>query len=128
MNLKLKREDFTEDSTIGKLYINDVFHCFTLEDKVRDTKIQNITAIPAGKYEVIISYSNRFKQMMPLLLNVPNFQGVRIHWGNYSKDTEGCILVGNAKKVNFIGNSVAQYKKLFSILKSCKEKIYLEII
>ena len=128
MNLKLKREDFTEDSTIGKLYINDVFHCFTLEDKVRDTKIQNITAIPAGKYEVIISYSNRFKQMMPLLLNVPNFQGVRIHWGNYSKDTEGCILVGNSKKVNFIGNSVAQYKKLFSILKSCKEKIYLEII
>lgn len=128
MNLKLKREDFTEDSTIGKLYINDVFHCFTLEDKVRDTKIQNITAIPAGKYEVIISYSNRFKQMMPLLLNVPNFQGVRIHWGNYSKDTEGCILVGNTKKVNFIGNSVAQYKKLFSILKSCKEKIYLEII
>jgi hypothetical protein len=128
MNLKLKREDFTEDSTIGKLYINDVFHCFTLEDKVRDTKIQNITAIPVGKYEVIISYSNRFKQMMPLLLNVPNFQGVRIHWGNYSKDTEGCILVGNTKKVNFIGNSVAQYKKLFSILKGCKEKIYLEII
>lgn len=128
MKLKLVRETFTEDSTIGKLYINDVFHCYTLEDKVREVKIQNITAIPKGIYEVIISYSNRFKQMMPLLLNVPNFQGVRIHWGNYSKDTDGCILVGDTKKVNFIGNSVNQYKKLFTILKNCKEKIYLEII
>lgn len=128
MELKLIREDFTEDSTIGKLYINEVFHCYTLEDKVREVKIKNITAIPKGKYEVIISYSNRFKQMMPLLLNVPNFQGVRIHWGNYSKDTEGCILVGDTKKVNFIGNSKTQYSKLFKILRNCKEKIYLEII
>jgi len=128
MELKLIREDFTEDSTIGKLYINGVFHCYTLEDKVRKVKIKNITAIPTGKYEVIINFSNRFQQMMPLLLNVPNFQGVRIHWGNYSKDTEGCILIGDSKKVNFIGNSKTQYNKLFAILKNCKEKIYLEII
>lgn len=130
MELKLIRETITEDSTIGKLFINGVFHCFTLEDKVRDVKIKNVTAIPKGRYEVIISYSNRFKQLMPLLLNVPNYEGVRIHWGNYSKDTEGCILVGSTKAVNFIGNSVAQYKKLMTILqKTIKtEKIFIEIV
>lgn len=130
MELKLIRETLTEDSTIGKLFINGLFHCFTLEDKVRDIKIKNVTAIPKGRYEVIISYSNRFKQLMPLLLNVPNYEGVRIHWGNYSKDTEGCILVGSTKAVNFIGNSVAQYKKLMTILQKAikTEKIFIQIV
>lgn len=130
MELKLVRETYSKDSTIGKLYINGVFHCYTLEDMVRPVKIQNVTAIPKGKYEVIINFSNRFKQLMPLLLNVPNYDGVRIHWGNYSKDTEGCILVGSTKGVDFIGNSRQQYAKLLSILKSVisKEKIFIEIV
>jgi|SRR5688572_16260844 len=130
MELKLIRETFTQDSTIGKLYINGVFHCYTLEDRVRDKKIKHITAIPTGRYEIVLTYSNRFKQLMPLLLNVLNYLGVRIHWGNYSKDTDGCILVGSTKGVNMIGNSVGQYKKLMSILlKAIKtEKIYIEII
>ncbi len=128
MRLKLVRETFTEDSTIGKLYVNDVFHCYTLEDKVRDVKIKSITAIPKGKYEVAISFSNRFQQLMPLLLNVPNFEGVRIHWGNYSKDTDGCILLGNTKGVNMIGNSVATYKRFFAMLKKANEKSFLEIV
>jgi len=130
MELKLIRETFTEDSTIGKLYVNGAFHCFTLEDKVRDVKIKSITAIPKGKYEVAITYSNRFQQLMPLLINVPNFEGVRIHWGNYSKDTDGCILVGTTKGVNMIGNSRTAYTKLLTLLKQAlkKEKIFIEII
>lgn len=130
MELKLIRETYSKDSTIGKLYINGVFHCYTLEDMVRDIKVQNLTAIPKGKYEVIINFSNRFKQLMPLLLKVPNYEGVRIHWGNYSKDTEGCILVGSTKGVDFIGNSKQQYAKLLSILKTAitKEKIFIEIV
>lgn len=130
MELKLIRETFTEDSTIGKLYVNGAFHCFTLEDKVRDVKIKSITAIPKGKYEVAITYSNRFEQLMPLLINVPNFEGVRIHWGNYSKDTDGCILVGTTKGVNMIGNSRTAYTKLLTLLKQAlkKEKIFIEII
>jgi hypothetical protein len=130
MELKLIRETYSKDSTIGKLYINGVSHCFTLEDMVRPKKIKSITAIPSGKYEVVITYSNRFKVQMPLLLNVPNFEGVRIHSGNYSKDTDGCILVGSTKAVDFIGNSKAQYAKLLSILKKAisKEKIYIEIV
>lgn len=130
MELKLIRETFTEDSTIGKLYVNGAFHCFTLEDKVREVKIKSITAIPKGKYEVAITYSNRFQQLMPLLINVPNFEGVRIHWGNYSKDTDGCILVGTTKGVNMIGNSRTAYTKLLTLLKQAlkKEKIFIEII
>lgn len=129
MEIKVIRETFTEDSTIGKMYINGKFHCFTLEDKVREQKIQNITAIPKGRYEVILNFSNRFQQQMPLLLNVPNYEGVRIHWGNYSKDTDGCILVGSTKAVNMIGNSRTQYAKLMTELKKATkgEKIFITI-
>ena len=129
MEIKVIRDTFTEDSTIGKMYINDKYHCYTLEDKVREVKVQNVTAIPKGRYEVIVNFSNRFQQLMPLLLNVPNFEGVRIHWGNYSKDTEGCILVGSSKSVNMIGNSRAQYTKLMAELKKATktEKIFITI-
>ena len=129
MELKVIRETFTDESTIGKLFINGVFHCFTLEDKVREKKIQNVTAIPKGRYEVIINFSNRFQQQMPLLLNVPDFEGVRIHWGNYSKDTEGCILLGTTKGINMIGNSRTAYAKFMSVLNkvSKTEKIFITI-
>jgi hypothetical protein len=130
MELKLIRETKTNDSTIGKLYINEIYHCYALEDKEREVKIQNVTAIPKGRYEVIVNFSNRFQQQMPLLLNVPNFVGVRIHWGNYSKDTEGCILLGTTKAVNMIGNSRTAYAKFMSIINkvSKKEKIFITIV
>lgn len=130
MILQLKRKIFTDDSTIGELSIDGVFVCYTLEDKVRDKKIQNVTAIPYGRYEVIINFSNRFQQYMPLLLNVPNYAGVRIHSGNKSTHTEGCILVGSSKSLNFIGNSRATYRSLFARMKKVekKEKIFINII
>ena len=129
MELKLIRETKTNDSTIGKLYINEIYHCYTLEDKEREVKVQNVTAISKGRYEVIVNFSNRFQQQMPLLLNVPNFEGVRIHWGNYSKDTEGCILLGTTKGVNMIGNSRTAYAKFMSVINKVakKEKIYITI-
>lgn len=130
MKLLLKRDTFTDHSTIGQLYVDDVFQCDTLEDKVREAKIQNITAIPSGEYEVVLNWSNRFKQIMPELLNVPNYVGVRIHWGNYDKNTDGCILCGNRTTAkDFIGNSRAAYAKLLSKLKTAtkKEKIFITI-
>ena len=129
MILELKRKIFTDDSTIGEISIDGVFTCYTLEDKVRDVKIQNVTAIPYGKYEVIINFSNRFQQYMPLLLKVPGFEGVRIHTGNKSSDTEGCILVGSSKSLNFVGNSRVTYKSLFAKMKLAakKEKIFINI-
>jgi len=129
MILELKRKIFTEDSTIGEISIDGVFVCYTLEDKVRDVKIKNVTAIPYGKYELAITFSNRFKQYMPLLLSVPNYEGVRIHSGNKSADTEGCILVGSSKSLNFIGNSRVTFKSLFGRIKiaSKTEKVFVNI-
>lgn len=129
MILELKRKIFTDDSTIGELSIDGVFFCYTLEDKVRDAKIYGITAIPYGKYEMIVSFSNRFKQYMPLLLKVPGFEGIRIHAGNKSADTEGCILVGSSKSLNFIGKSRVTYRSLFAKIKLAvkKEKLFINI-
>ena len=113
MKLKLKREPHPE-YTIGKLYIDDIFECFTLEDIIRDVKIKGETAIPYGKYKVIINQSIRFKRALPLLLNVPNFEGIRIHTGNKTADTEGCILVGTMRtKDGMVLNSKIAFDKLF---------------
>jgi len=117
MQLLLKREKSSEFSTIGSLFVDGVFECYTLEDVVRDKKIYGQTAIPAGTYKVSISFSNRFKRDLPILLNVPNYEGVRIHPGNTSADTEGCILVGESRSKDFIGNSKKAFDKLFLKIK-----------
>lgn len=129
MELKLKRIDYTQESTIGELFVNGKFECFTLEDVERKDKIYGKTAIPKGIYQVIISFSPRFKTYMPLLLNVPNFLGVRIHTGNNAKNTEGCILVGKSKGKDVISNSRMAYNSLLEKLKIAekKEKIILTI-
>ena len=97
MELVLTRDSFLPTRTLGKLYIDNVFECFTCEDTVRDAKIPGETAIPKSRYKVVITLSNRFKRELPLLLNVPNFEGVRIHSGNTEADTEGCILCGKTR-------------------------------
>lgn len=94
INLRVERRIFTDDVTIGELYINNELFCYTLEDAVRPEKIYGKTAIPKGEYDVIINMSNRFKKLMPLLLKVPNYEGVRIHSGNTHLDTDGCIILG----------------------------------
>lgn len=127
MKLTLKREHGTKDYTHGKLYIESVYFCDTIEDQERDVKVQNETAIPLGTYKVIINMSNRFKKLMPLLLNVPNFTGVRIHSGNTKEDTEGCILVGKKLKDGFVGSSRATFKELMSRLQGVKD-ITIEIV
>jgi hypothetical protein len=127
MKLLLKRIHKTDISTIGELYIDGVFQCYTLEDIERNVKIKSETAIAKGKYKVMITMSNRFKRYMPLLLNVPNFQGVRIHAGNTNHDTEGCILVGQTRSKDFIGQSRKAYEKLFKKLQAAKD-ISIEIV
>jgi hypothetical protein len=116
MELLLKRSKSSDQSTIGELLINGVHECFTLEDVVRPVKIKNETAIPAGRYNVVISPSPRFERDMPLLEAVPGYEGVRIHWGNTAKDTEGCILVGTTKGIDFIGHSRDEFASLFDKL------------
>lgn len=94
MLLTLQRQSLKDDRTMGELLIDGQHFAWTLEDAVRDRKIPNETAIPAGRYEVVVTWSNRFGKPLPLLLKVPNFEGVRFHGGNGPEDTEGCILIG----------------------------------
>jgi Family of unknown function (DUF5675) len=107
MKLELIRQVFTNDFTLGELLMDGVHFCYTVEDAVRPTgeKIFGKTAIPYGSYEVKMTMSNRFKVMMPLLCNVPNFEGVRIHSGNTSADTDGCLIVGNIRTKDGVAES-----------------------
>jgi hypothetical protein len=129
MDLKLVRTDLTSQSTVGELYVDGKFECYTLEDVVRPVKIKGMTAIPAGAYEVVISHSARFQRLLPLLLNVPNFDGIRIHAGNTAADTEGCLLVGQGKASNAISGSRNAFNALFAKLQAAaaREKIFIEI-
>jgi hypothetical protein len=129
MLLQLTRKWFSDNSTIGELRVNGEFECYTLEDPEREEKIPGETAIPGGKYEVIINHSQRFNKDLPLLLNVPQFEGIRIHVGNYPKDTDGCILVGQTRDTDFIGNSRVAFNELFEKLKAAlqTEEVFIEI-
>lgn len=144
MLITLERKIFTLDSTVGILSLEGKFFCYTLEDRDRQwvgseilpwtpaMKVPKQTAIPYGGYEVIINYSTRFKKRMPLLLRVPNFEGVRIHVGNTSFDTEGCLIVGNRYdilKPNFVGESKKAFETIFQTLDKALlgEKVILTI-
>lgn len=140
--LFLKRTTFTEQSTIGELSIEKNHECFILEDYDRKltkensidfinrVKIFSLTCIPYGRYEIVISFSNRFKCLMPLLVGVPGWEGVRIHWGNWAKDTEGCLIVGKTKGNNYVGSSREEYSSLLGKLQELcsKGKVFINII
>lgn len=132
MQLFLKRKWFSMESSIGELSIDGLaFKCFTLEDPVRDgLKIYGRTAIPDGTYEVDITMSARFKRFMPILRNVPGFEGIRIHTGNTARNTEGCILVGRTRGLDWIGRSRDAYDELFAILTAALdsgERVFITI-
>lgn len=127
MEIKLIRETFTENSTIGRLLIDGRFYGWTLEDVDRHLeeggkKIYGQTAIPLGRYRIIINKSARFKKDLPLLLNVPQFEGIRIHSGNYAEDTEGCILTGLTKGIDYVGQSRAAFNDIFNAIKAATDK------
>lgn len=112
MKIKVVREFFSATETLGSMYIDDQFFCYTLEDYdrklkqsddlafIKSTKIATQTAMPSGDYRVILSISNRFKRLMPEVLNVKGFAGIRIHGGNTHENTEGCILVAKNRFVD----------------------------
>ena len=142
MELIVKRKVFSEKSTIGELHINGSYFCFTLEDKDRDLyktqpiteiaqkKLFGVTAIPYGKYDLALTYSNRFQQYMPQVLNVPAFDGIRIHSGNTDVDTHGCLIVAMQKGVDSVSDSRTAYNALLKMIKAVekKEKITIEYV
>lgn len=142
MKLELKRKFLGESYTIGDLFINDIFFSNVLEDKVRDLnkdgdlndagegKVYGESAIPYGTYTIILTYSNRFKKVLPLLENVKGFDGIRIHPGNTKEDTHGCLLVGKNTEVGKVTDSKATFTKLMKRLVDAtemKETIFITI-
>lgn len=132
MKLTVRRTIFSDASTIGELDIDGALECFTLEDVVRadGVKVYGETAIPAGHYDVELTMSPRFGRVLPLLINVKNFVGVRIHPGNSARDTEGCILVGRGHSRDWITDSRAAFTSLFLKLEAAvarRERITLDI-
>lgn len=136
LNIRIDRIAKKSTYTIGKLYLNGVYFCDTLEDtdrglyqgmplqKIKDLKIKGATAIPKGKYKVTMNVvSPKFSKRatyqfcqgkLPRLINVDGYEGVLIHIGNTAKDTEGCILVGQNKVVGQVINSTVTFKKLYA--------------
>ena len=127
MKIKVDRIYKGESYTIGKMYLNGEYFCDTLEDAIRLVKIPNETAIPAGIYKVEVTYSPRFKRNLPLLIDVPNYTGIRIHNGSNKDHTSGCILVGFNTSKGILSDSRKTSDQLTEKLKSLSEPIEIEI-
>jgi hypothetical protein len=139
MKIDVIRKIYSEESTIGELHIDGKYFCDTLEDKDRDLrqtdhleiiqkiKVMGKTAIPKGIYSLIMDMSTRFGKIMPHILDVPGFQGIRIHAGNTAKDTEGCILCGTYGNDGTIIKSRVATDALYKILNQTTQKIIIEI-
>lgn len=143
MNLKVSRLVGNENASIGLLAVDGKFQAFTVEDEKRSVKVKGETRIPEGKYEVVFrtegTHHEKYKTKyganhygMLHIINVPNFQYILIHIGNTEKDTDGCLLVGDALNSNFtISGSTVAYERIYKIIAEAlnkKEKVTIEFI
>lgn len=142
MELLVVRYHKKQNYTIGKLFINGEYFCDTLEDtdrglsntmptsQIQATKRKGTTAIPTGRYLMELTLSPRFGRVLPILISVNGFEGIRIHRGNTHEDTEGCILVGENKAVGKVLNSAKTENRLMERLQKInhKEQIYITIV
>ncbi len=135
MNLRLIREPSRLGATMGVLFVDGRFECFVLEDSIRerpgvpveDWKVPGDTAIPAGRYQVVITQSPRFGRRLPLLLDVPGFEGIRIHAGNRSADTEGCILPGRSRGDGMVMESRMAFERLYEQIRRATGDVWIDI-
>jgi len=128
INLTLERLYRKDTYTIGKFYLNGNYFCDTLEDTDRDLnkdgdlndpgegKVMGETAIPYGRYRVVVTMSPKFKRLLPLVMDVWGFTGIRIHRGRYNTHTAGCVLVGENKIKGGLINSKEHEENLTRIL------------
>ena len=141
--LLLQRRYLRDTYTIGKLSVDGEVFCDVLEDKVRDfnkdgdlldegeQKVYGETAIPYGRYRVVVDYSPKFKRDMPHILDVPHFEGIRIHAANWPTQLEGCVAVGENKVKGGLINSKVYERELTSYLKMWQkrgEEIWITIV
>ena len=133
MELLLERTEKTQTYTAGSLYVvnelGKAYFCDTLEPSLHPTNHLRPKAIPAGRYDVAVTWSPRFKRWLPLLLKVPHRSGIRIHAGNNPEDTAGCILVGRALLPGHVYNSRSTLERLMQRLKerTAGEVIHLTV-
>lgn len=144
MQITIDRKWKKDGYTISRVYVNgEYFGCNCLEDtdrglrqdmslaEIQKRKVYGKTAIPSGEYECVYTYSPRFKKKLPLLLNVKNFEGIRIHSGNSAKDTDGCLLCGLNTKVGWVSNSRLWTDRLIAKMQEAwgrKEKVTIKIL
>lgn len=134
------RQPGKEGFTPSRLYLNNVFFCFALEDEdrflectpadVSEKKVYGCTAVPRGKYRLITSLSARFGRVLPLVLDVPGFKGIRIHGGNTATDSLGCILVGQTRTANGIAKCAEVVQRIIDAIDDAAElgiETWLEI-
>jgi len=124
MLLTLLRQPSWRSTTLGQLFDDDgQLLCYTLEDQVRHAaKVPGETAIPAGRYRVRITWSPRFQRPMPLIEDIPGYDGVRIHPGNTAADTEGCLLVGDrVVDATRIADSRVAFERLYPKIAAAPE-------
>lgn len=124
MILRVVREPSVDGSTLSVWFTDGHFECFGLEDQIRERagqpvatwKVNGETAIPSGRYRVIVTESVRFRRRLPLLVDVPGFTGVRIHPGNSAGDSSGCLLPGYDKFETSVGRSRLAFEQLFDAM------------
>ena len=123
LNLTVERSQFSATTTLGKLLINGAFFCHTLEDKIRpgQPKVYGETAIPSGVYRVRLTMSQRFGRVTPQIMDVPDFDGIRMHGGNTPADTLGCPLVAFRRIGNVIQRTAEAElaKRIQSVGETC---------
>jgi hypothetical protein len=124
----MHRDTFTDKSTISPLFVDGEQFCYILEDADRhleeypEAKVYGQTAVPRGTYKIILDFSSRFQRILPRLLDVPGFEGVRIHPGNTGKDTEGCLLPGFTMALDWVGPSVPAFTALFQRMEEAESR------
>ena len=140
MELLLERKIHNENSTEGNLYIDGKWFCNTIEDRVRakpgewkkELKIYGKTAIPYGRYPVLVTWSNRFKRRMVGIFNVPDFEGIRFHWGTSELSSAGCIII-SYKDDDEKHRLIMEKKATEDLIKRVEDyqkqgKVFLEIV
>lgn len=133
MIMTIPRDVITDVSTGGVLSIDGKFFCYTLEDKDRKLeinpgdKVYGKSAIPRGTYKVVMDYSPKYKKMMPHILDVPGFSGIRFHPGNTIEDTDGCVLLGDKRAYNTVIDSKIAFDRFVSVIRVVTEPIQLTI-
>lgn len=126
MKLELTRDIFKDEFTLGKLYADNKLVGYTCEDKDRKLedgggKVYGTTAIPRGLYKIVLSFSPHFGKVLPELLNVPGFAGIRIHGGNTAADSLGCILLGACRQSTGVCACAGAMARLINLIEQAED-------